>query len=346
MDAMAAEAESMAQERIRQANTGDGCYDDAVAAVSPQPNKLKCSVKNDSNTSVSITGDHDKEKDNKAPSQMRTRTDEDKKTKHSIGNRDQSNPSVNEETQASKTQRSRLSSSKRLANRETTTGNCNNRDGKGQKTPSLQNLMGGASGTSSSSLDLRDMLDSLWRNPSATATSYDKMSSEKFAGKVSRRATADDSTRPPSTLKSKSISSKHSEQRSHICTPVNTDDKKYFLGDVAENDVIQDIDPVQASKDISNLKTFDYAFIRRSNDEWTYSIVADISEDEIIFVLDKSGAKKIFEKRSSNWERNIRMLKCATEGNPTKMDVDVNMKTGKGRQRPKPKHGLHKSVIF
>mmetsp|Transcript_19819 Transcript_19819/g.29380 ORF Transcript_19819/g.29380 Transcript_19819/m.29380 type:complete len:92 (-) Transcript_19819:40-315(-) len=57
---------------------------------------------------------------------------------------------------------------------------------------------------------------------------------------------------------------------------------------------------------ISRLKKLDFTFVRRSNKQWTYSIICDRTEDSIRFVIDEVGrTKKISRDR---WLKNIRRI--------------------------------------
>ena len=65
-------------------------------------------------------------------------------------------------------------------------------------------------------------------------------------------------------------------------------------------------DPDKAMEGISRLKKLDFAFVKRSNKQWTYSIICDRTEDNIRFVIDEVGrTKKISRDR---WLKNIRRI--------------------------------------
>mmetsp|Transcript_32516 Transcript_32516/g.68358 ORF Transcript_32516/g.68358 Transcript_32516/m.68358 type:complete len:746 (+) Transcript_32516:159-2396(+) len=67
---------------------------------------------------------------------------------------------------------------------------------------------------------------------------------------------------------------------------------------------------MQIAKNASSLKTLDFAFVLRSNGEWTYSIVADKPLSDvgplIRFVLDNKGNTKTIRKKY--WEKGIRLV--------------------------------------
>jgi len=65
-------------------------------------------------------------------------------------------------------------------------------------------------------------------------------------------------------------------------------------------------DPDEAMEGISRLKALDFAFVRRSNNQWTYSIISDRTDDSIRFVIDEIGRTKRF--RRDAWLKNIRRI--------------------------------------
>eukprot|EP00986_Skeletonema_menzelii_P010900 scaffold5455_cov145-Skeletonema_menzelii.AAC.6 len=65
-------------------------------------------------------------------------------------------------------------------------------------------------------------------------------------------------------------------------------------------------DADKALKGISRLKKFDFAFVRRSNEQWTYSIICDRTDDTITFVVDEVGRRKTIP--SFGWLKNIRRI--------------------------------------
>ena len=62
-----------------------------------------------------------------------------------------------------------------------------------------------------------------------------------------------------------------------------------------------------------NLKAFDFAFIRRSNNKWTYSIVSDRTNHMIRFVVDELGRTKTMEREY--WGSNIRRVNVRDKHN-------------------------------
>ncbi len=81
----------------------------------------------------------------------------------------------------------------------------------------------------------------------------------------------------------------------------------YVIGDNlrSKSDIIHEDSPKEAFINISKLQVFDYAFVRRSKiDQWTFSIVCKVTDDEIQFVLSKSGATKRLGRPL--WVHNIR----------------------------------------
>eukprot|EP00984_Skeletonema_dohrnii_P020767 scaffold10201_cov91-Skeletonema_dohrnii-CCMP3373.AAC.2 len=74
-------------------------------------------------------------------------------------------------------------------------------------------------------------------------------------------------------------------------------------------------DPDKAMEGISRLKKLDFAFVRRSNKQWTYSIICDRTEDSIRFVIDEVGrTKKIGRDR---WLKNIRRIQKSSSRHQT-----------------------------
>lgn len=57
---------------------------------------------------------------------------------------------------------------------------------------------------------------------------------------------------------------------------------------------------------IGSLQMHDFAFILRSDNQWTYAIIADKQEDTIRFVVDNDGSSKIISKK--NWSAGIRLV--------------------------------------
>jgi len=100
-------------------------------------------------------------------------------------------------------------------------------------------------------------------------------------------------------------------QKGHVA--VVSDEKSnqflpdYDLGMAARSrHDMKEEDPDKAMEGISRLKKLDFTFVRRSNKQWTYSIICDRTEDSIRFVIDEVGrTKKISRDR---WLKNIRRI--------------------------------------
>ena len=81
----------------------------------------------------------------------------------------------------------------------------------------------------------------------------------------------------------------------------------YDLGMPARSHDMKDEDPDKALKGISCLKKFDFAFVRRSNEQWTYSIISDRTDDCIRFVVDEVGRTKRISR--DDWLKNIKRIR-------------------------------------
>ncbi|KAL7466621.1 hypothetical protein ACHAXS_006919 [Conticribra weissflogii] len=95
----------------------------------------------------------------------------------------------------------------------------------------------------------------------------------------------------------------------------------YVLGEPARspNDMIICSTAAESMESISNLKLHDFAFIRRSNGQWTYAIVANrddnfagkAGDDDVnevmLFVIDEKGTTKRYWKR--HWKSHIRRVR-------------------------------------
>ena len=127
-----------------------------------------------------------------------------------------------------------------------------------------------------------------------------------------------------------SRSDKESSQQPHPMYSGARSD--YFLGDTAKcpTHMIIESDPGVALEKVSQLKNYDYAFIKRSDGSWTYAIVANRyhsnndGEDFIMFVLDEAGCTKIIKKKQ--WANFVR---CSadnlTDGSvPMNISIDFN----------------------
>lgn len=81
--------------------------------------------------------------------------------------------------------------------------------------------------------------------------------------------------------------------------------RKYNIGDKleSEDDIMRDTHDVK----LLLIDVFDYVFVRRSGGQWTYAIVLERTENEVVFVLDKCGSKKRIQR--NNLLANVRRLK-------------------------------------
>ena len=70
---------------------------------------------------------------------------------------------------------------------------------------------------------------------------------------------------------------------------------------------MKDEDPDKTIEGISRLKKFDFAFVRRSNEQWTYSIISDRTDDCIRFVVDEVGRTKRIGRE--DWLKNIHRIR-------------------------------------
>eukprot|EP00956_Cyclotella_meneghiniana_P038816 scaffold160318_cov23-Cyclotella_meneghiniana.AAC.1 len=90
----------------------------------------------------------------------------------------------------------------------------------------------------------------------------------------------------------------------------------YTIGDVAESSSHMMIEtcPRAALINACQLKTHDFAFVKRSDGSWTYAILAghckDIDNEEaMVFVMNEKGCTKLIKQR--DWAKLIRCV--ATE---------------------------------
>ena len=86
-----------------------------------------------------------------------------------------------------------------------------------------------------------------------------------------------------------------------------TANSKYMIGDSlqSEDDIIRDYHV----ENILRLEAFDNAFVRRSGGRWTYSVVSEVNENRMRFVLDRKGSKKKIERDALL--HNVRRLNYA-----------------------------------
>ena len=103
----------------------------------------------------------------------------------------------------------------------------------------------------------------------------------------------------------------------------------YDLGMAARSrhDMVDNDDPEKTMECISRLEMWDFAFVRRTNNRWTYSIISDRTEDTIRFVVDDVGRTKMIDRKG--WLKNIR---CLSQPNIEK--VGREQRTENLRRRP------------
>jgi hypothetical protein len=89
----------------------------------------------------------------------------------------------------------------------------------------------------------------------------------------------------------------------------------YFLGDLARSlsHMMIETCPQAALKTASQLQNYDFAFIKRSDESWTYAILAyrhlsnsDSNEEYMIFVMDEEGSTKTIKKKQ--WASFVRCV--------------------------------------
>ena len=102
--------------------------------------------------------------------------------------------------------------------------------------------------------------------------------------------------------------------------------KDYMLGDAAKSSrhMIIESSIQDASNEVTSLKSFDFAFVRRRDGTWTYAILACRSLEWMMFVLNDRGTTKTIQKR--HWKSFIRCVAVA--------DGDCSM-SNKQRMVPK-----------
>ena len=76
------------------------------------------------------------------------------------------------------------------------------------------------------------------------------------------------------------------------------------IGDIAslQDMILEEYDPVK----IDTLTIHDFAFILRSDCQWTYAIIADRQDDSICFVVDTTGGTKTLSRK--HWSTSIRLV--------------------------------------
>jgi len=88
-------------------------------------------------------------------------------------------------------------------------------------------------------------------------------------------------------------------------------------------------DPETAMEGISRLKTLDFAFVRRSDKKWTYSIISDRTDDSIRFVVDELGRTKKINR--DGWLKNVRRIRV--QKNRDRADDDHSRQQQKTHSR-------------
>mmetsp|Transcript_32726 Transcript_32726/g.60340 ORF Transcript_32726/g.60340 Transcript_32726/m.60340 type:complete len:281 (-) Transcript_32726:181-1023(-) len=91
-----------------------------------------------------------------------------------------------------------------------------------------------------------------------------------------------------------------------------------YLRHLDIGDVVKRVDMVREGSDqleIGSLQIHDFAFILRSDGQWTYAIIADRNEDVIRFVADTRGSHKALTRR--NWATHIRLVNVNKKNSAT-----------------------------
>lgn len=88
--------------------------------------------------------------------------------------------------------------------------------------------------------------------------------------------------------------------------------KDYNLGDKARSlsHINHNID------DITSLKTFDFAFVKRGDGSWTYAILAASDEGHMFFVLNNKGSTKCIKRQY--WNDFIRCVEVEVTGSSSR----------------------------
>jgi hypothetical protein len=107
--------------------------------------------------------------------------------------------------------------------------------------------------------------------------------------------------------------------------PVSPRESLPILGYVARPEDMQaETEPQRAQEHVSSLEVHSFAFVLRSNGEWTYAIVSDRQsgpDASIRFVLDTKGSTKII--KAKHWSRYIRLVKNVDTDEPVQNAVDT-----------------------
>ena len=133
-----------------------------------------------------------------------------------------------------------------------------------------------------------------------------KPSNKKIHTADTHRGDANITSRPASPREFKKYNPKEYKENPRSCSPIS-----YTIGDVAQSSSHMMIEtcPRAALINACQLKTHDFAFVKRSDGSWTYAILAghckDIDNEEVmVFVTNETGCTKVIKQR--NWAKSIR----------------------------------------
>eukprot|EP00956_Cyclotella_meneghiniana_P010721 scaffold15012_cov47-Cyclotella_meneghiniana.AAC.5 len=133
-----------------------------------------------------------------------------------------------------------------------------------------------------------------------------KSSNKKIHTADTLRGDANITSRPASPRVFKKYNPKEYKENPRSCSPIS-----YSIGDVAQSSSHMMIETCQRAALINacQLKTHDFAFVKRSDGSWTYAILAghckDIDNEEVmVFVTSETGCTKVIKQR--NWAKSIR----------------------------------------
>ena len=121
----------------------------------------------------------------------------------------------------------------------------------------------------------------------------------------------------------------------------------FQLGDAASPRAL----PAYRAIEVDSLRKYDYAFILRSDNSWTYAVVADRLPEGMLFLVDARGSTKVLKRQ--HWSSRIRParngrtvsapkilpilpppIKCTTRANDAQAD-EKRIKSGStGRRAP------------
>lgn len=95
------------------------------------------------------------------------------------------------------------------------------------------------------------------------------------------------------------------------CGQAEAADYAIYSGDFEIEPAVKMSDEVPSIAEISELQIGDHAFIKRSNGEWTYSIVLEVGKDSISFSVDDFGNGKTITKH--RWLSSIRLVTTSVD---------------------------------